>query len=172
MSFLADDVGPNAPVETNALGAKQSRSPFALDVVPMALIEVGRVFYRGEAKYERGPQLVGAENWRGITSRMHVRHAVNHVFAWLAGDRSDHHLEHAAARLLMAIEKDHEPSRRRSDRKAERKARVYGWTTKVLGAQNGRPHARNQVHEGRVVRVWRRLVAGARAAGRKQRPHA
>lgn len=167
MGALADDVGPNAPVETNALGAKQSRSPFALDVVPRALIEVGRVFYRGEAKYERGPQLVGAENWRGITARMHVRHAVNHVFAWLAGDRSDDHLEHAAARLLMAIEKEHEPSRRRPHWQVDSQTGIHGRAAEVLGATYRRPNARHQVHEGRVVRVWRRLVGRARAVRRK-----
>lgn len=100
--------GPDAPVEENAHGGKRSISPCALDVVPTALLRVGRVFHAGEAKYEAAPQLVGRENWRRIPARENVRHAVNHVFAWLAGDVSDEHLEHAACRLLMAIEREQE----------------------------------------------------------------
>lgn len=100
--------GPDAPVEVNAQGGKQSRSPCALDVVPAALLRVGGVFYTGEQKYEEAPQLVGRENWRKITAREHARHAMNHLVAWLAGDASDEHLEHATCRLLMAIEREQE----------------------------------------------------------------
>lgn len=106
---LATDLGPGAPVVTNAAGGKQSRSPVALDVVPEALLRVGAVFFHGEEKYETAPQLVGDENWRKITAREHVRHSINHLFAWLKGDFTDDHLEHATCRLLMAIEREQEP---------------------------------------------------------------
>lgn len=98
--------GKSAPTYINAQGGRHSRSPCALDVTPMALLRVGRVLYQGEQKYETELQTVGQENWRRISPRMHVRHAVNHLFAWLAGNRDDEHLEHAVCRLLFAVELD------------------------------------------------------------------
>ncbi len=105
-SDLAVDLSPTAPAEVNPNGGKQSTVTCALDVVPTALLRIGRVLYDGEAKYEQGPQLVGQENWRLIPARMHARHALTHLVAWLAGDTTDHHLEHCGARILMAVEEE------------------------------------------------------------------
>lgn len=92
------------PDEETPEGGVHSLVEYALDVVPAALLRVGTVLFRGERKRERAPQLVGEENWRRISARMHVRHALVHILKWLAGDRSEDHLAHAACRLLMAIE--------------------------------------------------------------------
>lgn len=105
---LTEDLGPGAPQTVSPEGGRQSISPFALDVVPLALLRVGRVLYRGEQKNEDAPQLVGQENWRKISARSHARHALNHLVAWLAGHRGEEHLEHAVCRLLMAIERENE----------------------------------------------------------------
>lgn len=95
--------------EVTPEGGRHGASPYALDVVPKALLRVGAVLFRGEKSREVAPQRVGQENWRSIRARLHVRHALNHVTKWLAGDRSEDHLEHAASRLLMAIEREQEP---------------------------------------------------------------
>lgn len=97
--------------ETTLEGGIHSVTQCALDVVPNALLRVGAVLWNGERRREKAPQLVREENWRRISARMHVRHAVAHAFKWLVGDRTEDHLEHAAARLLMAIEREQETPR-------------------------------------------------------------
>lgn len=93
-----DGVGPDAPVTTNEVGGKQSVAPYACELLPpRAVLAVARVMGEGAEKYER-------DNWRKISRSDHLRKALTHVFAWLAGDRQDDHLEHAATRLLMALE--------------------------------------------------------------------
>lgn len=47
---------------------------------------------------------VGYSNWHSIPLGDHVNHALTHLFAHLAGDVQDDHLEHASCRLLMALE--------------------------------------------------------------------
>lgn len=46
----------------------------------------------------------GEDNWRKIPAKDHLNHALTHVFAFLAGDGQDDHLEHAACRMMMALE--------------------------------------------------------------------
>lgn len=95
---LIEGVGPDAPTVTNAAGAKQSHVPYRCDLLPArATLAVAAVLHEGAAKY-------GPDNWRGIPVADHLNHAMTHVLAMLAGDTSDDHLEHAACRLLMALE--------------------------------------------------------------------
>lgn len=92
-------VGPDAPIVTNAAGAKQSASPARLDLIPMrALLRVGAILQEGAAKY-------GETNWRGIPVNDHLNHALVHIAAFLAGDTQDDHVGHACCRLQMALEK-------------------------------------------------------------------
>lgn len=92
-------VGPDAPTVENEAGGKQSDCPCSLvDSFPhLAVLQVGRVVKAGLTKYE-------PDNWRKIPRKDHLNHALTHVFAYCAGDRQDSHLEHAACRLLMALE--------------------------------------------------------------------
>lgn len=91
-------VGPDAPTITNAAGGKQSDSPARLDLFPpRAWLAVGGVLKHGAGKY-------GENNWHKISVREHINHALVHYAAYLAGDTSDDHLEHAACRAMMALE--------------------------------------------------------------------
>lgn len=93
-------VGPDSPVAVNDRGGKQSHSPYRADLLPArAVLSVSEVLSQGAAKY-------GEDNWRKIAARDHVNHALVHLFAWLAGDGQDDHLQHAACRLLMALDLD------------------------------------------------------------------
>ena len=91
-------VGPDAPVVTNAIGGKQSESPYRCDLLPArAVLEVAAVLKYGADRYKEW-------NWLAIDTRSHVNKVLTHVLSWLAGDESDDHLEHAACRMLMALE--------------------------------------------------------------------
>lgn len=95
---VVEGVGPDAPVVVSDQGGKHSDSPYRLDVVPpKALLAVSAVLKEGLEKY-------GLDNWRGISQREHLNHALVHIYAHLAGDQSDSHLTHAACRLLFALE--------------------------------------------------------------------
>lgn len=91
-------VGPEAETVTNADGGKQSHVPYRCDLLPpLAVLAVASVLHHGGEKY-------GPNNWRQIPVADHVNHAMTHLFASLAGDRQDDHLEHAACRILFALE--------------------------------------------------------------------
>lgn len=95
---IINGIGPDAPTTTNANGGKQSATPFRCDLLPpLATLAVAEVLASGAAKY-------GANNWHAITVEEHLNHAMGHQLAYLAGDTQDDHLEHAACRLLMALE--------------------------------------------------------------------
>lgn len=91
-------VGPDAPVVTNEAGAKQSALPYRCDLLPpRATLEVAQELKVGADKY-------GVDNWRGVPQADHINHAMTHLLAYLAGDRQDKHLAHAACRVLFAME--------------------------------------------------------------------
>ena len=91
-------VGPDAPMSVNEAGGRQSSVLYRADLLPAkGVLEVARILKLGAEKY-------GKDNWRNIERASHVNHAMIHLLAWVAGDTQDEHLEHAACRLLMAIE--------------------------------------------------------------------
>ena len=93
-----DGVGKDAPVVVNAIGGKQSDSPYRADLLPpSALLTIAKILKSGADKY-------GAENWRKIAVADHVNHALVHLLAWLAGDQQDNHLANAACRVLFALD--------------------------------------------------------------------
>jgi Domain of unknown function (DUF5664) len=97
---MIKNVGPEAAVVTNELGAKQSATIHRADLLPArAVLSVAEVLEQGAKKY-------GDNNWRGIPTNDHINHALIHIFAYLAGDRQDDHLGHFACRALMALEKE------------------------------------------------------------------
>jgi len=50
-----------------------------------------------------GAEKYGERNWeKGMPVKFLLNHALAHIYEFLAGDRSEDHLGHAAANLLMA----------------------------------------------------------------------
>ncbi len=95
---LVAGVGKDAEVVVSPNGAKQSKTLYRADLLPQrATLAVAGVLHEGSVKYGDG-------NWKGIPVDSHLNHALIHIFVYLAGDRSDDHLEHAACRALMALE--------------------------------------------------------------------
>lgn len=92
-----EGIGPDAPIEVNEKGGKGSKMPYAfawLDA--LAMFALAKVVMYGGQKY-------GFNNWRKVDTLTHLNHALTHIYAWLAGDRQDDHLEHAFCRLMMAV---------------------------------------------------------------------
>lgn len=50
-------------------------------------------------------------NYKKIPAEEHVNHAIQHLYAYLAGDISDDHLAHAILRTMFAFEVNHEQDR-------------------------------------------------------------
>lgn len=93
---LSNIVGKDVETTTNKAGGKQSKLTARFDLVPAAqLFEVAVVLGEGAVKY-------GEWNWKLIPTNDHLSHVLAHVYAYLAGDRSDSHLSHAACRILFA----------------------------------------------------------------------
>ena len=99
-------VQPDAPTETNENGGRQSATPYAFHFLPPhALFAAAEVAKYGAEKY--GETLLD-RNYKKIPPEEHVNHAIQHLFAYLAGDKSDDHLSHAILRAMFAYEVDHE----------------------------------------------------------------
>jgi len=80
-------------------GARRSHLTERYDLVPLiGLKRVALTMAEGAEKY-------GLNNWeKGFPVNDILNHALAHIFNHLAGDRSEDHLGHAAANLLMAID--------------------------------------------------------------------
>jgi hypothetical protein len=95
-----EGVGPDTPTKINENGASQSDIPYSFHTMPVrAVMSLAQLQTEGDKKY-------GAHDWRGISVEDHVNHAITHLMAWLAGDRSDNHLQHGAWRAIAALEEN------------------------------------------------------------------
>lgn len=96
MNGLSD----NEEIKANASGGKQHERPYRCQALPpKAVLEVGKVRYIGH-------EVHGYEddNYKKIELTDHLGRALTHIFAYLAGDKQNSHLSHAACRLLFALE--------------------------------------------------------------------
>lgn len=106
-------VGPDAPTITTPEGGKHSHSPYAFHLVDAkALFSVAKVLSEGAEKY-------GEDNWRLIPVKDNLNHALQHIYAYLAGDTQDEHLAHAAFRTLFALAIELDPD---GERKPNRRS--------------------------------------------------
>jgi hypothetical protein len=91
-------VGPDAPTCVNEKGGKQSSSPFRCDLLPpLASLHLGKILKYGADKY-------GDKNWQLISVEDNLNHALVHILSYLAGDKQDDHVGHAACRLMFALD--------------------------------------------------------------------
>lgn len=65
------------------------------------------------AKYgaEKYSETLQNRNYKRISAEEHINHAIQHLYAFLAGDESDDHLSHAILRAMFAYEVNHEQDR-------------------------------------------------------------
>jgi hypothetical protein len=98
MNQKISGVSPDAPIVENEKGGKQSKTPYGFNLLaPRAMFRLAEVMRYGATRYAR-------DNWRKISADDHVNHLLQHVFAWMAGDRSDDHVGHTLARAMMFAE--------------------------------------------------------------------
>lgn len=106
----ADGLGDVCKVHSDSVqvfstGAVRSALVERLDLVPFAGIRrVGLAMAHGAEKY-------GEKNWeKGFPIESILNHALVHIYRYLSGDRSEDHLGHAAANLLMACHTEENPN--------------------------------------------------------------
>lgn len=95
-------LSPDAPTVQNEQGGMQSATAGRFDLIPP------KSMFRLAAIMDHGARKYAPNNWKKIEIDSHVNHALQHLFAYLAGDRQDDHLGHALARAAMAVELEEE----------------------------------------------------------------
>lgn len=90
-------LSPDAPIVTNEKGGEQSKSSYACNLLDgKAMLNLCATLKYGASRYEDN-------NWRRIPLRDHLNHALQHIFAYLAGNTQDQHLDHAFCRMMFVI---------------------------------------------------------------------
>ncbi len=84
--------------DENENGGSQSKLGVNIDLLPFhGLFEIMACLTEAASKYKVG-------NWRKISVDEHTSHALIHLLELKAGNTSENHLQHAATRLMMALE--------------------------------------------------------------------
>jgi hypothetical protein len=90
-------LSPNEPIVENEQGGKQAHTPYGFHLVDAkAMFKLAEVLAYGANKYER-------DNWKKISAEIHLNHALQHAYAWMAGDNQDDHAGHFFCRAMMFL---------------------------------------------------------------------
>lgn len=85
-------------ITKNNEGGAQTVSKTAFHLIPtIALFRVAAVLHEGCEKY-------GERNWDKIPIPIHLSRAIQHLYAFISGDRTEDHLSHALCRVFFAAE--------------------------------------------------------------------
>lgn len=99
-------VQPDVPTVVNENGGAQSSTPYAFHFLPPnAMFAAAETAKYGAEKYH---ETLSDRNYKKIHAEEHINHAIQHLYAYLAGDRSDDHLAHAILRAMFAYETAYE----------------------------------------------------------------
>lgn len=95
-------VSPDEPVVVNECGGKQSDTPYGFHLLPInAVFAAARVAKYGADKYG---ETLAERNYTKIPTEDHINHCIQHLYAYLAGDKQDDHLGHAIVRAMFAYD--------------------------------------------------------------------
>jgi len=96
-SDIWSSASSDAETVTYDNGASESKTELRFDLIPPdEIATIAKVLGQGAIKY-------GDDNWKALPTWTHLNHALQHIFAYLANDKSDDHLSHAATRLIFAM---------------------------------------------------------------------
>jgi hypothetical protein len=88
-------------IETYESGAKRSSLGARWDLLsPVGLRRAAEAAHEGAEKY------AAFNHEHGLPVHVYLNHAVAHIYSYLAGDRSEQHLGHAAWNLLFACQSE------------------------------------------------------------------
>lgn len=97
-------VAPDEPIVTNADGGKQSDTPYGFHLLPIqSVFAAAQVAKYGADKYG---ETFTQRNYTKIPVEEHINHCIQHLYAYLAGDKQDDHLGHAIVRAMFAFDVD------------------------------------------------------------------
>lgn len=97
---MKEQHGAKVRYDTGAVRSSDAEATRYDLISPIGLEAVARACAEGAAKYSD-------YNWEaGMPVADLLNHAIRHIYQFLAGDRSDDHLGHAAWNLLAAIHSD------------------------------------------------------------------
>lgn len=99
---ISKALAPDAPIVTNENGGKQSDTPYGFHLLPISsMFAVAELAATGAKKYG---ETFDKRNYTKIPAVDHANHAIQHLYAFLAGDKTDDHAVHAALRCLFVID--------------------------------------------------------------------
>lgn len=87
-------------IVANGNGGKQHYRPYRAQAIPpRALIAIAHVRWEGHEEFGYDD-----ENYKNIELNENLGRALLHIYGYLAGDKNNDHLSHAATRILFALE--------------------------------------------------------------------
>ena len=99
---IIEGLTPNEPLVTNDKGGSQSFTPYGFELIPAKpIFALANIYKYGADKY-------GNHNYLKLPIDSQLGHAIQHIYAYLAGDSSDKHLEHALTRVTQALHTHYE----------------------------------------------------------------